>query len=270
MVFPSPTILDSEKWNKHVRTVIFLHGRGSNGGDFAKELSEEISSSGKNIKEHFEASKSNIKWIFPTAPARLSTFWKEEQNEWFDIWSLSDTAARQDLQIQGLCESIRHIRDLIHNEINTYGIPPSNIYIGGISQGFATAFHVLLSQPYRLGGFFGLSGWCPFKQGLESICESNALPKDLQQFYAVELSTIAETTNKTIETPVFMAHCEDDGVVEFRHGEEARDLSLKLGFKTQSRQYQEGDHWINEPQGVDDIIEFIDQSIKQEKTSVLP
>ena len=264
--FPESTISTRNNSTKHDRTIIFLHGRGGNGADFAAELSDEVSSAGMNLEQHFEASSYNVKWIFPTAPLRMSTFWKEEQNEWFDIWSLSDTAARQELQVQGLQESIQHIRGIIDDEINTHGMAPSNIFLGGLSQGFATAFHVLLSQPYRLGGFFGLSGWCPFKQDLELM--SGERISGLRQFYAQHLDIAATTTDRTLETPVFMAHCEDDGVVEFRHGEEARDVARKLGLETQWSKYEEGDHWINEPQGVDDIIEFVEAAMESRKSRI--
>lgn len=256
MAFPLPHVILPTTL-EHKQTIIFLHGRGSNGKEVAEDLRHDRSSAGRNLQQHFEAA--STKWIFPSAHTRHSTFWDFEQEEWFDIWSFTDTSARPELQVDGLRESVQHICSIVEEEIKA-GIAPLNIFLGGMSQGFATAVHVLLAQPRRLGGFFGISGWCPFRNDLNALNRDETV-LNLRNFYAEELDIVATTTAETLRTPVFIAHCEDDNVVEICHGREARDTLLNLGMNPCWKEYNDGEHWINEPQGLDDIVAFIQQGV---------
>ena len=59
-------------------------------------------------------------------------------------------------------------------------------------------------------------------------------------------------------TPLFLAHCQDDEVVAVEHGRALwRDLGFIGGVCGKWLVYEEGGHWINEPQGVDDLVEFL-------------
>lgn len=63
----------------HTHTIILLHGRGSDGEEFAEELFEARTSDGMHLCERLPG----WKWIFPTAHERFSTVFQEELKEWF-------------------------------------------------------------------------------------------------------------------------------------------------------------------------------------------
>lgn len=60
-----------------------------------------------------------------------------------------------------------------------------------------------------------------------------------------------------LETPVFLSHSQDDDVVPIANGKKLSTTLKKLGMVVSWKQYKEGGHWVNEPQGVDDIVLFI-------------
>jgi lysophospholipase-2 len=61
------------------------------------------------------------------------------------------------------------------------------------------------------------------------------------------------------QTPVFISHSRGDEVVPFKRGEDLQwALEETMGFNDVTfREYQDGGHWVNEPQGVDDLIQFL-------------
>lgn len=89
-------------------------------------------------------SLSNFRWVFPSSATRYSTIFKENESAWFDIYSLENTNDRQDLQVDGLRESVIRILDILSDEIELVGGDPSRVFLGGISQGMATALFTLL------------------------------------------------------------------------------------------------------------------------------
>lgn len=62
-------------------------------------------------------------------------------SQWFDMWSLEDVQERSELQVPGLQSSVDLIIKIIKDE--ELFVPRGRIFLGGISQGFAT--YVLLS-----------------------------------------------------------------------------------------------------------------------------
>ena len=61
-------------------------------------------------------------------------------------------------------------------------------------------------------------------------------------------------------TPIFLAHSKDDEVVPFGHGVAMRGALERIGIRVTGKEYEDGGHWVNEPQGVDDIAGFIQES----------
>jgi predicted esterase len=57
--------------------------------------------------------------------------------------------------------------------------------------------------------------------------------------------------------PVFLAHAKDDEVVPVANGEILRSTLDGLGLAVEWHVYEDGGHWINEPQGMDDMSLFI-------------
>jgi predicted esterase len=69
------------------------------------------------------------------------------------------------------------------------------------------------------------------------------------------LSDLSSTS--VLGTPVFLSHSRDDDVATIANGEKLSTTLERLGMTVSWRPYEDGGHWINEPQGVDDIVSFI-------------
>lgn len=157
---------------QHTHTFIILHGRGSNGERFGRELLDSA---------NLPARLPTVKFVFPTASKRRSTALKKIPiNQWFDNYSLEDPNQRTDLQVDGLMETATFLRELIDTEaqiLSDDSTPTGyrKIVLGGLSQGCAAGIFTLLGGGIgeggneRLGAFFGMSGWLPFERQLNSM-----------------------------------------------------------------------------------------------------
>ncbi|KAL8849433.1 MAG: hypothetical protein Q9221_005605 [Calogaya cf. arnoldii] len=230
----------------HRCTIIALHGRGSNGPEFVEELFEDKSSSNLTLPEHFP----HCKWIFPSSQERYSTVFQEELDEWFDIYSLTNPSTQEELQVEGLRDSIKYILEIINREAEV--VLPSNIVLLGISQGCATAIHALLAGQHRLGGFIGIAGWMPFRKQVVGCA------KDLSKFYEQTLG-LTGTVQSNLTTPALLSHCTDDDVVDIELGHRLHDALTTpgLGMDVIFKEFAKGGHWIPGPDGFDTIVEFL-------------
>jgi len=78
-------------------------------------------------------------------------------NAWFDIRGLSPNAPQDE---EGIKQSSQTLLKIVSDEIKN-GIPAERIFIGGFSQGGATALYAALTGPYRFAGILALSTWLP-------------------------------------------------------------------------------------------------------------
>lgn len=69
-----------------------------------------------------------------------------------------------------MLESAGKINDLIKHEVETNGIDPSRIVLGGFSQGGTMTLLTGLTSQYRLAGLVVLSGWLPLKNKFKEVC----------------------------------------------------------------------------------------------------
>lgn len=220
----------------HTHTVIFLHGRDSNGKEFADELFEGEASEPINQPRTLRDLFPNIRWVFPSAPILRSERFGTDMSQWFDMWSVERPAERPELQHPGLQRSIEKIRRVIQEEETL--VPRERMFLAGISQGFATAMAVLCADTSkRFAGLIGLCSWMPA-----------TLRIDHERF---------ENTLSSHDSSIFLGHSVDDDVVPIDNGRELRNTLHSLRFDVQWKEYKDGGHWINEPQGVDDIASFI-------------
>jgi predicted esterase len=190
-------------------------------------------------------------------------------SQWFDMWSVENHLEKNEIQIDGLRESVKEVLDLIRTEAAL--ISPDRIILGGISQGCATAIHTLLYGGIRLGGFIGLSSWLPFEPEIATTMTNNKAwsmvgnrlhyshkmlntPTDQAETTSV-LSDFSSTS--VLETPVFLSQSQDDDVVPIANGKKLSTILEQLGMAVSWKPYKDGGHWVNEPQGVDDIVSFI-------------
>ena len=198
--------------------VIWLHGLGADGRDFAAIVPE------LNLKNC-----PPIRFVFPNAPSLPVTLnGGYVMPAWYDIVG-ADLVSRQDAA--GIKKSERAIVALIEHEI-ARGIPAQHIVLAGFSQGCAMALHTGLRYSQKLAGIMALSGYLPLAETLA-----------------------AERSAANAHTPVFMAHGTQDPVVIPARGEATRDLLVKLGQPVQWHSYPM-QHSVH-PQEVADISLFL-------------
>ncbi|CZT48368.1 uncharacterized protein RSE6_09052 [Rhynchosporium secalis] len=200
----------------------------------------------------------NVTWFNPD-------FEDKSMSQWFDMYSTEDPSENTDIQIDGLRESVSEILDLVRSEATL--ISSDRVFLGGISQGCATAIHALLFGGIRLGGFIGFSSWLPFEQEITTkIHESGGWSIDEYRLYydhkilnsSAESTLITSNGEKTdvLKTPVFLSHSADDGVVSITNGERLSATLERLGMVVSWKRYEDGGHWIHEIQGVSDIVQY--------------
>ena len=198
--------------------VIWLHGLGADGNDFAA-LVPQLSLD--NCPP--------IRFVFPHAPSLPVTLnGGYVMPAWYDIRG-TDLVSHQDAE--GIHHSAQAIDALIEHEISR-GIPAENIVLAGFSQGCAMALHTGLRFHKRLAGIMALSGYLPLADTLGP-----------------------ERALINLNTPVFMAHGTQDPVVVPARGEASRDLLITLGYRVQWRTYPMA-HSVH-PQEVADISAFL-------------
>lgn len=275
MEFPPPHIQPS-KTSQHTHTVILLHGRGSDGEEFAEDFLSSTTSSGKNLASCLPS----YRWVFATSRVRWTTRFEEEMCSWFDAYSLDDIQVRQELQKDGLKESVLKIVDIIESEANLLDGRTSNIYLGGISQGMATALWAFfaaiglgkIQEP--LGGLLVFCGWLPFAQQLEALLAERAvnasqicpIQHEISSFFFSEISgdekfQVAHSPESSmLSTPVFLSHGTDDAWVSVELGRQASQILHNIMTDVEWHEFTgaEGDgHWVKEPEGFDQILPFL-------------
>ena len=200
--------------------VIWLHGLGADGNDFAG-LVPELDLDGCPP----------IRFVFPHAPSIPVTInGGYVMPAWYDILG-TNLVDRQDAA--GIQTSERAITALIENEV-ARGIPYERIVLAGFSQGCAMALHTGLRLPHRLAGIMALSGYLP-----------------LADRFAME------RMEANARTPVFMAHGTMDPVVVLKRGEDSRDVLTAMGHPVHWHAYPM-QHSVH-PREIADIAVFLKQ-----------
>ncbi|KAI1273331.1 phospholipase/carboxylesterase [Xylaria sp. FL0933] len=265
---------------RHSHTVILLHGLSSNGEKFGKELLETgKTSAGKTLPDLLPGAR----FIFPTAKRRRSSaFGRKRLTQWFNIARLADPSYRKEVQLQGLAESAAEIRELLRQEIDVAGVPPTNIILGGLSQGCAMSLSVLLSLEYPLGGYVGISGYLPFQQDIEDAMNTEDMPDEDNPFAASDedsqpedpalrafnferdLLCIDNTQDAATyengtasSTPIFLGHGDVDEKKPYELGEAAARTMRAAGYNVEWKLYAGLGHWYRIPDEIDDIVDFI-------------
>lgn len=174
--------------------VIWLHGLGADGHDFAP------------IIPHLGLPESlAVRFIFPHAPAMAVTCnGGYVMPAWYDITYID--GSNRGVDEAGILTSRDAIRALITRE-NERGIPCHNIVLAGFSQGGAMAYSAGLTHPEKLAGIIALSAYIP----APSLFAEDAL-----------------MANRL--TPIFAGHGREDDVVPRELGRQAHDLLLDQGY----------------------------------------
>ncbi|CAI6341207.1 unnamed protein product [Periconia digitata] len=284
--WPAPFIIEPSS-PPHTTTFILLHGLGSNGEKFGRELLDTgISSDGHSLRTAYPSAR----FIYPTAKTRRVTALKRSRvPAWFDMYSLGDRLYREDVQIEGLVESSEYIRVLIERELRG-SLQPKDIILGGISNGCALGLTTLLSLAYPIGAFVGLCARLPFRGDIEDVIrhadavingqgdgevtfgeEDDAVASELKD-PAIEVLTLVRDlvsidakvgeesisiAKSALTTPVFLGHGEQDNVVPCFLGKDAAQTLTSLNVDVTWKLYPDLGHWYKIPDEIDDILAFL-------------
>lgn len=275
MEFPEPYIYSPQR-PPHTHTAILLHGRGSNGPEFAEELFSGKTSTDQPLSSCLPT----WRWVFPTARERWSRQFQEELCAWFDDGP-RHAGDEEEERIDGLDQSVAYVLDILKREIDLLGGDGSRVFLGGISQGMATVlWSIFLAasregiREQRLGGVLGFCGWLPLGREVEELLRrdntSSKTPKEKQRLvcdFALNTITSAaiapgdgETDRAILSTPVFLSHGTDDAWVSVELGRQACQILQKAAISVEWNEFAgaEGDgHWIKEPDGLDQILRFL-------------
>ena len=184
-----------------IGTVIWLHGLGASGDDFAP------------IVPHMQLP--DVRFIFPHAPVRPVTInGGYPMRAWYDITTLEESPVRETLADIVLSE--QQIVELIQREVSR-GIPASRIILIGFSQGAAMVLHVGHRYPETLLGVVVMSGYL--------------LTPEL---------FVPEMSSANVNTPFHFYHGTRDLTVQWRRGNAAYELARKHHPLTRWREYPVG------------------------------
>jgi phospholipase/carboxylesterase len=180
--------------------IIWLHGLGADGNDFAPMVPELV-----------RPGERAWRFVFPHAATRPITInGGMRMRAWYDIIDLDRRSAED---AAGFRDSDTSIGQLIAREVER-GIPVHRIVLAGFSQGGAVSLYTGLRYPERLAGIMALSTYLPLAGRL-----------------AAERSAINQPT------PIFMAHGLSDPVLPCNLGVESRDYLKSLGYSVEWHQY---------------------------------
>ncbi len=192
--------VETETGPQPTRSVIWLHGLGADGHDFAPI-----------VPELDLAGLPPIRFVFPHAMVQPVTInGGMAMRSWYDIL-VADLVRREDEA--GIRQSQQHIEKLIARE-NQRGIASEHIVLAGFSQGCAMTLHAGLRHTERLAGLLALSGYLPLSEMLAT-----------------------ERHASNIATPVFMGHGTADPVVQISRAEASRDQLQELGYAVEWHTY---------------------------------
>lgn len=177
---------------KPVHAVIWLHGLGADGNDFAPIIPQLV-----------DPAWPALRFVFPHAPPRPVTVnGGVRMRAWYDIAGMR-IEDKQDAA--GLRESIAHVEALIAREVER-GVASRHILLAGFSQGGAVVLAAGLRHARSLAGIVALSTYLMLGDELAS-----------------------EGSAANAKLPIFFGHGSHDPVVPQPLGAAARDALTARG-----------------------------------------
>lgn len=183
--------------NNIKKVVIWLHGLGADGHDFAPIVPE--------LDLPF-----SVKFIFPHAPhAPVTVNGGYVMSSWYDILEMGDISRKVD--VAGIQKSFERIFEIIKAETER-GVALKDIVIAGFSQGGAVAYHTAMSVQ-GLGGLMVLS-----------------------TYFATE-SEFGGQVKADKALPILICHGDFDGTVSPKFANLAMNSLEQLGFHPMLKTY---------------------------------
>jgi phospholipase/carboxylesterase len=142
--------------------IIWLHGLGADGNDFAPIVPQLDLPAGLGVR-----------FIFPHAPSIPVTINNGfVMPAWYDIKRLD---VDRHVDTDQLKQSASWVHDLIEREIER-GVPSERIIVAGFSQGGAVSFEAALTYPKTLAGIMALSTYFATGDSIEINQIQNTIP----------------------------------------------------------------------------------------------
>ena len=183
--------------------VIWLHGLGADGNDFAPIVP------GLGLRE-----SPGIRFIFPHAPMRPVTVNNGYvMRAWYDVTAGDLEGRSRQVDENGVRASQAAVENLIAHE-NRRGIAARDIVLAGFSQGGAIALQTGLRHRERLAGVMALSTYLPL---------ANTLP--------------AEAAAQNKDVPIFYAHGTYDPMIPLAMATASRDRLRAFGYPVEWHEY---------------------------------
>jgi len=181
-------------------SVVWLHGLGADGRDFEPIVPELV-------RRDWPATR----FVFPHASVRPITInGGVRMRGWYDISGM-ELEHKQDEP--GIRSSLAQVDALLDRE-RERGVPPERQFLAGFSQGGAIALSRLVRSAQPLAGVIALSTYLPIAD-----------------------KSLAEATEASRRTPVFMGHGSMDPVVGMALGTMSRDWLQRAGYAVQWHSY---------------------------------
>ena len=182
-------------------SVLWLHGLGADGNDFAPIVPELV-----------RRDWPSIRFVFPHAPVRAVTInGGARMRAWYDIRDMN-LANRADGE--GVAESVAQVEALIAREAER-GIAADRLLLAGFSQGGAITLAAGIARAQPLAGLIALSTYLPMTP---AQAQATLKPEAASQ-------------------PVFMAHGQFDPVVPYVGGDMSANALRALGFEVEWHRY---------------------------------
>lgn len=179
-------------------SIIWLHGLGADGNDFAP-LADQI------------ALPVAVRYIFPHGPMMpVSINNGYVMRAWYDILD-ADIRREDEAGVRAAQQSV----EILLAREKSRGIGASRVVLAGFSQGGAIALYTGLRHDERLAGIMALSTYVPL---------------------ADKLASEANPANR--EVPIFMAHGTDDPMIAFARSQASRDLLQQQGYAVEWHEYR--------------------------------
>ncbi len=178
-------------------SVVWLHGLGADGNDFAP-LVDELS----------QSAPQGVRFVFPHAPEQPVTVnGGMRMPAWYDIRGLGPGGI--DEEEAGLAQARQQVEALLRRE-QERGVAADRLFLAGFSQGAATALYTALHAETPPAGIIALSGWLPAGRSPDAAAG---------------------------RPPVFQAHGDQDAVVPLELGRQAAHALEEAGFPVDWHEY---------------------------------
>jgi phospholipase/carboxylesterase len=217
-----PTV-ENETAANPVYSIIWLHGLGADGHDFAPIVPELVSPDWPALR-----------FVFPHAPVRSVTINNGmAMRAWYDIYSFEPGAPQDET---GTREAIQQVEALIARE-HERDVPSERILLAGFSQGGAIALATGLRHAQKLAGIVALSTYLPIAHALAG-----------------------ERSAANTHIPIFWGHGTFDPVVVLQRGVDSRAALETLGYQVDWHTYPMP-HSVH-PQEIADLRRWIGERLR--------